>query len=60
MSTPSLFAWVMSHTDIYQYSELVSYKKEDIVTIKNSAYMSVDNNNVGNNPKISNKWIKLI
>jgi len=60
MSTPSLLSWIMSHTRLYEYSELVSYRREDIVTIKNTAYLSVDDNNLNNNPKISNKWVKLI
>jgi hypothetical protein len=60
MSTPSLLSWIMSHTHLYEYSELVPYRKEDIVTIKNTAYLSVDDNNLNNNPEISNKWVKLI
>jgi hypothetical protein len=60
MSSPSLLSWITSHTRLYEYSELVSYRKEDIVTIRNSVYQSVYDNNLNNNPKISNKWIKLV
>ena len=59
-NSPSLFSWVMSHLDLYQYSELIEYNKEDIVTIKNTAYLSIDDNNIGNNPINSNKWVKLV
>jgi hypothetical protein len=57
---PSLISWIMSHVDLYQYNKTISYKKEDIVTIKNTAYQSVSDNNLGNYPHNSNKWIKLV
>ena len=56
----SLLQWVMSHTALYEYSEIVNYMKDDVVTIDNKVYQSLTDNNLGNNPENSPNWIKLI
>lgn len=59
MITPTMLEWIMTQIDLNQYSDIVTYNKEDIVTIRNTAYISVSDNNLGNDPLTSNQWFKL-
>lgn len=59
MDTPYL-SWIGCHTNLHEYMDTYIYKLKDQVTVGRSIYKSTCNNNLGNYPPTSNKWLKIL
>lgn len=59
MKTPYL-DWIISHLHIYEYRLNYSYSRGELVTIDDSIYQSLSDNNLQNYPINSNHWNKIL